>query len=331
MKEFIIGIDAMGGDNAPTEIVKGAVEYTKTSKKASIVLFGNKNQIEKELSKHSYNKDLINIKHTSEVILNEEVPTIAIKTKKDSSIVVALKALKHGEIDAFISAGSTGALLTGATIIVGRIKGIERPAIATLIPNEKGFTFLIDSGANVDCKASYLAQFAKIGSLYMKDIFEIENPRVGLLNIGVEKEKGNSLTKEAFELLDQIDSINFIGNTEARDITKGEVDVLVCDGFVGNVVLKMAEGVSKSVLNIMKKEIFSSFTAKIGALILAPTFKKLKKRFDYSEVGGAPFLGLKGLVVKAHGSSDSNAIKGAINQCVKFNELEIVNKIEEVL
>lgn len=330
MKKVIVGLDAMGGDNAPLEIVKGAVEYIKDNQNVKIILFGDEHKIENELSKYTYNKELIEICHTTQVITNDEVPTVAIKSKKDSSIVVPLKKLKQGEIDAFISAGSTGALLVGATLIVGRIKGVERPVLATLLPNEKGFSFLIDSGANVDCKAVYLEQFAKIGHVYMKNIFGLENPRVGLVNIGAEKEKGNSLSKEAYELLEQSD-INFVGNVEARDISKGVADVLVCDGFVGNIILKFAEGLSKSILNILKREILGNFLSKVGALFLLPVFKKIKKNFDYSEVGGAAFLGLKGLVVKAHGSSDSKAIKGAINQCVKFNEQEIVKKIENML
>lgn len=325
--EIIIAVDAMGGDNAPGAVIKGCVEALG-QEGIKLLLVGDESVINNELSKYQYDKGKIETIHASEVITNEESPTAAIRQKKDSSIVIGLNLLKQGKAGSFVSAGCTGALLTGATVIVGRIKGIERPALATLMANEKGYTFFIDVGANVDCKPNYLLQFAKMGSVYMENIAGVKNPRVGLVNIGAEKEKGDSLTKEAYELL-EASGLNFIGNAEARDIPGGIVDVAVCDGFVGNVILKYSEGFSKSILSMIKEELMSTTMTKVGAFFAKSAFKNLKKRFDPSEIGGAPFLGLKGLVVKAHGSSDARAIKNAINQCSIFTEKDIVKKIEE--
>lgn len=328
-KEIIIAVDAMGGDNAPTEIVKGAIAALE-DKDIKIILVGDENKIKDELLNAEYDKDRLTIKHASEVIGNDEIPTSAIRTKKDSSIVVGLKLVKTGEAGAFVSAGSTGALLTGATVIVGRIKGIERPALGTILPNAKGHTFFLDVGANVDAKPNYLAQFAKMGSVYMENVMGKTNPKVAILNIGTEKEKGNALTKEAYELLEDAD-INFIGNGEARDIPMGIADVVVCDAFVGNVILKYSEGFAKALFGMIKEELMSSNISKLGALLSKGAFNNLKKLFDYSEIGGAPFLGLKGLVVKAHGSSDGKAIMNGIKNCKKFIENDIVGKIEEKL
>ena len=329
MSDIIIAVDAMGGDNAPFEIVKGCVSASNEHKNIKIILVGRQADIQRELDKYTYNKSKINVLNADEVIATDEVPTIAIKTKKNSSMVVGLNLVKSGEASAFVSAGNTGALLTGAVTIIKRIKGVERPALGTLMPMENGKSaLLIDAGANVDAKASYLVQFAKMGSVYMENVLGIQNPSVGLINIGAEKEKGNALTKEAYELLEQAD-INFVGNIEARDLFLGKVDIMVCDAFVGNVVLKFAEGFVKSIMRIIKKELLSKTLSKIGALLSAGAFKRLKKHFDYSEVGGAPFIGLSGLVVKAHGSSSEKDIVGAINQCIKFIENDIVNKIQE--
>lgn len=327
MSEIIIAIDAMGGDYAPFEVVKGCVEALDKND-ITLILVGKEDIIKDELNKYSYNKDKIQVVNASQIIGTDEVPTSAIKNKKDSSIVVGLNLLKQGKAQAFVSAGNTGALLTGATVIVGRIKGIERPALGTLLPNAKGVSFLIDSGANVDSKPVYLTQYAKMGSIYMQNIMKVENPKVGLINIGAEKEKGNALTKEAYDLLENAD-INFTGNVEARDIASGVVDVMVCDAFVGNVILKYSEGFGNAILAMVKKELMSSFISKVGAILSLKAFKRLKKHFDYSEVGGAPFLGLKALVVKAHGSSNSKAIVGAISQCKTFIENDIINKIQE--
>lgn len=329
MSDIIIAVDAMGGDNAPAEIVKGCVSALKEHKNIKIILVGRENDVQKELDKYTYDKMKMSIVNANEVIATDEVPTIAVKTKKNSSMVIGLNLVKTGDAAAFISAGNTGALLTGAVTIIKRIKGVERPALGTLMPMENGkSSLLIDAGANVDAKPSYLVQFAKMGSVYMENVMGIKNPKVGLINIGAEKEKGNTLTKETYELLEKAD-INFIGNIEARDLFLGEVDVMVCDAFVGNVVLKFAEGFAKSIMRIIKRELFSGFLSKLGALLSLSAFKRLKKYFDYSKVGGAPFIGLSGLVVKAHGNSEEKDVMGAINQCIKFIESDIVNKIQE--
>ena len=325
-----IALDAMGGDNAPNEIIKGAVEALMDIT-YNIALVGKEEVIKAQLEKYSYDKERITVVNADEVIENCETPTTAIKQKKNSSMVIGLNMVKKGEADAFVSAGNTGALLTGSTIIVGRIKGIERPALGTLLPTEKGVTMMLDSGANVDAKASYLPQYAIMASIYVENVLGIKNPKVGLVNIGAEKEKGNAMVKEAYGLLEATPNINFVGNTEARDITKGDVDVIVCDAFVGNVILKLMEGFGSTMLKILKTELLGDFLSKIGALLSKKAFKRILKRFSYDDKGGAPFLGLKGLVVKAHGSSDYKAIKGAINQCASFLDKDIVNKIAENL
>ncbi len=321
-----IAVDAMGGDNAPVEIVKGAVDSVNEIN-AHVVLVGQKQVIEAELAKYSYDKSKIDIVEATEVITTEESPTKAIRSKKDSSMVVGLNLVKESKADAFVSAGSTGALLTGALFIVGRIKGVERPVLGTCLPTKKGFTFLVDSGANVDCKAKYLEQFAKMSSIYVENMFDIKNPKVAIVNIGAEKEKGNALTKEAYELLEQSD-INFIGNIEPREIPFGQADIVVCDGFVGNTILKLSEGLSMALLGIIKEEITVGHY-KLAAAALKKPLGNIKKKLDADEVGGAPFLGLKSLVVKAHGSSNAKAIKNAIKQCVLFAEADIVSKIGE--
>jgi glycerol-3-phosphate acyltransferase PlsX len=330
MSEVVIALDAMGGDNAPVETVKGAVEASKEID-YKIALVGKEAAIKAELAKYSYDKNKITVVNATEVIETCEVPTVAIRKKKDSSMVVGLNMVKSGEAAAFVSAGNTGALLTGATVIVGRIPGVERPALGTMVPTDKGLSLLIDAGANVDAKPAYLVQFAKMGSVYVENIFGIKNPKVGLINIGVESEKGNALVKEAYGLLGEAEGINFTGNLEARDISNGDVDVMVADAFVGNVVLKLMEGFGHSILRLIKKEIMSSFMSKLGAVMASGAFKRIKAHFDYSDVGGAPFLGLKALVVKAHGNSDARAVKGAIKQCASFIEKDIVNKIAEKL
>jgi len=329
MSDIIIAVDAMGGDNAPFEIVKGCVFAVGEHKNIKIILVGRQGDVQKELDKYNYDKSRMEIVNADEVIATEESPTAAIKNKKNSSMVIGLNLVKADRASAFISAGNTGALLTGAVTVIKRIKGVERPALGTLMPMENGkSSLLIDAGANVDAKPSFLVQFAKMGSVYMENVMGIKNPKVGLINIGAEKEKGNTLTKETYELLEQSD-INFVGNIEARDLFLGKVDVMVCDAFVGNVVLKFAEGFAGSIMRIIKRELLSSRLSKIGAFLSAGAFKRLKKFFDYSKVGGAPFIGLSGLVVKAHGNSKEKDIVGAINQCIKFIESDITNKIQE--
>lgn len=331
MSDKIIAIDAMGGDNAPVEIVKGAVKASKTVK-YGLALVGRQDIINSELAKYSYEKDKITVVNADEVIENCETPTEAIKHKKNSSMVVGLNMVKDGRAVAFVSAGNTGALLTGATIIVGRIKGVKRPALGTMLPSEKNRVLMMDSGANVDAKAEYLVQYAQMGSVYFENVLGKENPTVGLINIGTEREKGNAMVKEAYELLEEAKGINFVGNVEARDITLGNVDIVVCDAFVGNVILKVMEGLGKTVLRLLKKELMSGLRTKIGALFAKPAFVNIQKNFfEYDDIGGAPFLGLKGLVVKAHGSSDAGAVAGAIKQCEKFIDGDIVNKIAERL
>ncbi len=328
-KRIIVALDAMGGDHAPVETVKGAVEAVQELN-VDIKLVGREEEVKQELAKYSYDQARIAVVHAEQVIGTDEVPTIAIRRKKDSSLVAGLNLVKNGEADAFVSAGSTGALLTGALVIVGRLDGVERPALGTCLPTKTGFSFLLDSGANVDCKPIYLEQFAKMGSVYVENVFGIKNPRVALVNIGAEKEKGNALTKEAYDLLEGTDTINFVGNIEPRNVPYGDADVIVCDGFVGNTILKLSEGLSKSIFDILKDEITKGHY-KIGAAILKTPFKKIKGRLDSDEVGGAPFVGLKSLVVKAHGSSNAKAIKNAVRQCVRFTEQDIIGKMKDKL
>lgn len=328
-KRIIVALDATGGDHAPVETVKGAVEAVKELN-VDIKLVGPEDVVKAELAKYEYDKERIEVVHASEVIGTDEVPTMAIRRKKDSSLVVALNLVKKGEADAIVSAGSTGALLTGALLIVGRLPGVERPALGTCLPNKKGFSFLIDSGANVDCKPKYLEQFAKMGSVYVEHVFGIKEPKVALVNIGAEKEKGNALTKETYELLEQAEDINFTGNIEPRNIPFGEADVIVCDGFVGNTILKLSEGLAKTMIDIIKAEITKG-AYKIAAAALKTPFRNVKKFMDSDEIGGAPFIGLKSLVVKAHGSSNAKAFKNAVRQCVLFTEADIIGKLREHL
>lgn len=328
-KKICVVVDAMGGDNAPVEIVKGAVDAVKELG-VTIKLVGPEDVVNRELAKYSYDKATIEVVHASEVIGTDEAPTTAIRRKKDSSMVVGLKLVKEGAGDAFVSAGSTGAILAGSLLIIGRIPGVERPALGTCLPTKNGFTFLLDSGANVDCKPQYLEQFAKMGTVYMENVFQRTAPTVGLINIGAEKEKGNALTKEAYELLEQTENINFIGNVEPRDIPSGTTEILVCDGFVGNTVLKLSEGMAKTMIQIIKAEITKG-AYKLAAACLKKPFQNVKGFLDADGVGGAPFIGLKALVVKAHGSSNARAIKNAIRQCVVFTEADIVGKIQEKL
>lgn len=330
MDKLTIAVDVMGGDYAPLETVKGCVEAAEMNSALKLLLVGREAEIRAELAKYPANGSNISVVNASEVITNDESPTAAIRKKKDSSIVVGLSMLKSGEAGAFVSAGSTGALLTGALLLAGRIKGVDRPALATLLPNKTGKALLIDSGANVDCKPEFLRQFAIMGSLYMEHIQRIAAPRVGLANIGAEREKGNALTKEAYELLENT-GLNFVGNIEARDIPLGAADVVVCDGFTGNIILKYTEGFAKAMLSIIKQELMSGLITKIGAALAGSAFRRLKPRFDASEVGGAAFLGLNGLVVKAHGSSDAKAMRNAVFQCQKFLENDIAAKIADKL
>ena len=324
-----VALDAMGGDNAPAEIVKGAVDAISGRDDIKIFLVGQEDVVAKELSQYSFPKERIEVVDAPEVIEMAEPPVEAIRKKKKSSIVVGMNMVKNREADAFVSAGSSGAILVGGQVIVGRIKGIQRPPLAPLIPTEKGVSLLIDCGANVDARADHLVQFAKMGSIYMEHILGVKKPKVAIVNIGAEDEKGNALVKETLPMLRECTGINFVGSIEARDIPKGDVDVIVCEAFVGNVILKLYEGLSSTLVGVIKKGLMSTLKSKIGAALALPALKKTLKAFDASEYGGAPLLGLTGLVVKTHGSSKAKEITNAIYQCVAFKENAINDKIKE--
>ena len=307
-----IAVDGYGGDYSPTEVVKGVLAALEADKEIEILLTGKSEELSLLAGEH----DRLIIRDAREVISCDETPTVAVRTKKDSSLVVALDAVKEGDADGLVSAGSTGAVLIGATLKIGRVKGVERPALAPALPTVTGGNVILcDCGANVDCKPSYLVGFARMASAYQKGVFGVDDPRVGLLNNGAEESKGNAFSVECHQLLKAADGINFIGNVEARDILSGEVDVVVADGFDGNVALKSAEGTANAVLSLLKQGIYGGgLRAKLGALLLKPVFKGLKHTLDYNEHGGAAFLGLKKPVVKAHGSSKAKSILGAILQ-----------------
>ena len=324
-----IALDAMGGDNAPAEIVKGAVEAIEKEPSMKVFLVGIQEAIEKELIKYQYNKAQIEVVNATEVIETAEPPVNAIRRKKDSSMVVGMKMVKAKEADAFVSAGSSGAPLVGGQVIVGRIKGVERPPLAPLIPTAKGVTLLIDCGANVDARASHLVQFAKMGSIYMENVLGIQNPKVGIVNIGAEEDKGNALVKETFPLLKQLKDINFIGSVEAREIPHGQADIVVCEAFAGNVILKLYEGLGAVLIDKIKGGMMSTLRSKIGALLVKPALKQTLKTFDASEYGGAPLLGLNGLVVKTHGSAKAKEVCNTLLQCVTFKQQKINEKIKE--
>ena len=324
-----IVIDGMGGDNAPKSAIEGAILAVNEYSDITMYITGPKEIIEGELANYTYAKERVVVVNASEVISPNEHPVMALRKKKDSSIVKALNLVKDGECEAIISAGSTGAFLAGCTLIVGRIKGVERPALAPIMPGRKGNFMVVDVGANVDCKPQYLVQFANMGKIYYEEMLGNKEATVGLVNIGAEEEKGNELTKETYKLLKE-ENFNFVGNVEPREIAKGEVNVLVTDGFVGNTVLKMYEGCASTLLGMMKDEILSaSIMPKFGALLLKPVFKKLMIKFDYTEVGGAPFLGVDGICIKAHGSSDGKAFKNAIRQAKLLSEKKVIEKISE--
>lgn len=306
-----LAIDVMGGDNAPRAIIEGCIDAV-SEYDIDIFLVGLKEEIEKHLKENS-KKSKLHIVEAKQVIGNDEMPVSAIKRKKDSSMVIGLKLVKDKVCDAFLSAGNTGAFLAGSLLRVGRIKGIDRPALAPIIPSTKGNFMLIDAGANVDCKPNNILQFALMGSIYMEKVEGVSTPKVGLLNNGLEESKGNELTRESYKLLKN-SGLNFIGNVEARDIIYGICDVCVCDGFVGNIVLKNTEGMASGLMRMIKEEVNKSTISKAGALLMKNSFVGLKKRFDYKEYGGAPFLGIDGIMIKAHGSSDRLAIKNAIRQ-----------------
>ena len=329
MEKVVIALDAMGGDYAPEQTVKGAVEAVNSSDEIRVILVGKQDMIAKELEKYKYAKEDIEVVHASEIIDMGDVPTIAIKDKKDSSLVVAMRLVREGKADALVSAGSTGAVLVGGQLVVGRLKGIKRPPLAPFIPTTKGFSLLIDCGANVDARPEHLVQFAQMGSIYYENVMGKKNPTVALLNIGTEEEKGNQLVKDTKPLMKECKNINYIGSVAARELVSGAADVIVCEAFVGNVVLKFFEGLALTLFGSLKEGLMSSTRTKLGALLVKPALKGLKNQFDTSSQGGAPLLGLKGLVVKAHGNSSSKEIEIALKQCISFKKQKINEKIKE--
>ena len=321
-------LDAMGGDNAPQCTVGGAIEALRADGDLKITLGGTEKAITPLLSGCDDVRDRLTVDDCPEIITNHDAPVMAIRQKKQSAQVKGMLLVREGGADAFVSAGSTGATLAGGMFRLGRIEGVERPALAPLLPNGKGFFCLIDCGANVDCLPQYLPQFGVMGAAYLTAVRGIEHPRVGLVNIGAEAEKGNALVKAAYPLMETA-PFNFIGNVEGRDITADVADVVVCDGFSGNLILKFMEGVAGTLMDIIKTEMMADARGKIGGLIAKPAFRRVKKTMDYTEVGGAPLLGVKGAVVKAHGSSNAHAIACAIRQAAVMTRKNLVDTIEQ--
>lgn len=326
-----IALDVMGGDFAPIETIKGAIEILEEEKDIELILVGKKNVIEKELQNYRYDEKKIEIMATKEVIEMDDDPITAIKTKKNSSMIKALELVKQGIADGAVSAGNTGALISASQLWLRRIKGVLRPAITTIYPSKKRDIVLMDVGANSDCRPEFINQFATMGSLYYQEVFGEKQVRVGLLNIGTEEGKGNELTRESFEILKKNKNIEFVGNIESRDMMNGEVDVIVTDGFTGNMVLKTAEGTVKFIFDILKKEIEKSFFGKIGALFLKPVFNRLKERLDSSEYGGALFLGINGISIKAHGNSNSKGIKNALKVANRFAKDRFIERLTQTM
>lgn len=322
-----IVLDGMGGDHAPASVVEGAVLASKEIEH-EIHIIGQEELIHAELAKYKYDTDKIFVINAREVISNEDAPVRAVRSKKDSSIVRGINMVKSGEGDIFISAGSTGALMAGGLFLLGRIQGIDRPALASVYPIlGKKASLLLDAGANAECKPNNLLEFGIMGNIYMEKVLGRENPRVGLVNLGSEAAKGSTLTKAAYELLEQ-SHLNFVGNVEAREVPKGACDVIVADGFTGNVILKLTEGLAWNILQVMKKKFTDGVKAKLGAALLLDKIGELKKDFDYSEYGGAPILGVKGPIVKMHGSSGASAVKNTILKGIPFVEGRVVETIQ---
>ena len=325
-----IYIDAMGGDNAPEAIVLGTVDALRKHPELEVVLGGVIAEIEPHLTEAGDVRSRITLDDAPEVITNHESPVMGVRKKTNSATVRGMLAVRNGEADGFVSAGSTGATLAGGMFRLGRIPGVERPALAPLIPNGRGGFLLIDCGANVDCKPEYLVQFGMMGDAYMRGVMGLKNPRIGLANIGAEEEKGNALAKETFPLMQKA-SYNFVGNVEARYIPADQADVIVTDGFSGNLILKYTEGLAKTLMGIIKTEMTADIRGKLGGLLCMPAFRRVKKHMDYKEIGGAPLLGVQGAVVKAHGSSDVRSFSSAINQCIKMINGKVVDIIAEAV
>lgn len=328
-EKITIAVDAMGGDNAPQEIVKGVIAAVNRSKDLSVILIGRQQEIASCLNGQVYPKGAVQVRNAEEVIGTQEHPVEAIRHKKNSSLVVALQMVKKQEADACISAGNSGAVLVGGQGIVGRIRGVQRPPFASVLPTKKGGMMLLDCGANIDARPEHLAQWAKLGSIYMQHIEGVQKPRVGIVNIGAEEEKGNALVQETFPLLKEMDAagaISFIGSCEARDIPYGVCDVAVCDGFTGNVIIKMYEGVAKMLLSEVKAGIMSTLKSKIGGLLIRDALKESLKKYDVTRYGGAPLLGLRSLVVKMHGSAKAAEVETAIFQCMQFHKEDITGR-----
>lgn len=329
MEHMNFAIDVMGGDNAPQAVLEGVkMALPKLPAQTELTLYGSQAVLDEAIAAGGIDVKRVNVVYTTEEISCDESPTVAIRKKKDSSMVRALTDVAQKKADCIISAGSSGALLTGATLIVRRLPGVKRPALAVVLPAMEGCTLLIDCGANTDCKTEYLNQFAVMGAAYMQRVMGVKNPRVGLLNNGAEEEKGNELTKAAYQVL-KTAPVNFVGNCEARDVLSGNFDVVVADGFDGNVLLKSIEGTAGLMMKLLKQYMFESTRTKVGALLAKPAFKKLKKNLDYSEYGGAPLLGVTGGVIKAHGSSDAKAIMNAILQAQKLMDGQVIDQIAQ--
>ncbi len=324
-------LDTMGGDNSPGEHVLGAINAVKEKEDLFVYITGPEEQLKEELAKYEYPTDRIEIVNTTEEITCHDQPVNAIRQKKDSSMVVGLKMVKEGKADGFVSSGNSGALLVGGQVLVGKMKGIERAPLAPVVPTMNGVSLLIDCGANVDAKPSNLVQFARMGSIYMENVIGVKNPRVAIVNIGAEEEKGNALVKETFPLLKECKDINFIGSIEARDFPNGAADVVVTEAFVGNVMLKLTEGLAKALVGKIKEGLTATPISTIGAALVKPQLKQTFKFFDTTEHGGAPLLGLNGLVVKIHGNATNKEVKNALFQVETFKSQDINGKIRKHL
>ncbi|MBI5050975.1 MAG: phosphate acyltransferase PlsX [Nitrospirae bacterium] len=321
-----IALDAMGGDYAPAVTVEGAVEAVNELSNLSVTLVGNQTELENELREKHYPPSSINIRHASQTVGMDESPSAALRQKKDSSIRVAVELVKAGEADAMVSAGNSGVAMATSLFVLGKLRGVERPAIAAVMPTITGLFVLIDAGANVDCKPIHLLQFAIMGGAYARNIFNISSPKTALLGIGEEDAKGNELTKEAFKLL-RDSGINFSGNIEGKDIFTGEADVVVCDGFVGNIALKISEGLAEAITKMLKRDLSDRAAGRLGYFLLKDALKSFKKKTDYAEYGGAPLLGLSKPCIISHGRSSTKAIKNAIKLASEFYAKGIIDII----